>query len=74
MIFKRKEAKAHGTGKLIEGIYKNGESCLVVDDVITSGVSIWETVQVCSITQFVFLIECALDRIRAFYLLAKHRT
>ena len=45
MIFKRKDAKAHGTKKLIEGVYKENDRCLVVDDVVTSGISIIETVE-----------------------------
>lgn len=46
MIFKRKDAKAHGTKKLVEGIYSDNDRCLVVDDVVTSGISILETVEV----------------------------
>jgi uridine monophosphate synthetase len=46
MIFKRKDVKAHGTGKIIEGNYKKDETCLIVDDVITSGISIIETIEV----------------------------
>jgi uridine monophosphate synthetase len=37
MIYVRKEAKAYGTKKLIEGEYAPGERALMVDDVITSG-------------------------------------
>ncbi|TGN14377.1 orotate phosphoribosyltransferase [Leptospira ilyithenensis] len=33
----RKEAKGHGTGQQIEGFWKDIKSCLVVDDVITTG-------------------------------------
>ncbi|MEO6056357.1 MAG: orotate phosphoribosyltransferase, partial [Gemmatimonadales bacterium] len=33
----RKEAKAHGTGKLIEGNFREGDEVVVVEDVITSG-------------------------------------
>lgn len=35
----RKEAKAHGTGKLIEGPFKAGDRVVVVEDVITTGAS-----------------------------------
>lgn len=33
----RKEAKQHGTGKLVEGPVVPGMSCVIVEDVITSG-------------------------------------
>ena len=33
----RKEAKDHGTGRLIEGNFKSGDPVVVVEDVITSG-------------------------------------
>jgi len=33
----RKEAKAHGTGKLIEGPYRRGDRVAVIEDVITTG-------------------------------------
>jgi orotate phosphoribosyltransferase len=35
----RKEAKAHGTGKLIEGPYHEGDVVAIVEDVITTGAS-----------------------------------
>ncbi|MBX3023339.1 orotate phosphoribosyltransferase [bacterium] len=37
MIYVRKEAKAYGTKRLIEGEYAPGERALMVDDVVTSG-------------------------------------
>jgi orotate phosphoribosyltransferase len=33
----RKEAKTHGTGKLVEGPVSPGMTCIIVEDVITSG-------------------------------------
>jgi uridine monophosphate synthetase len=44
LIIKRKEAKSYGTKKLIEGIYQKGQNCLLVEDVITSGKSLLETI------------------------------
>jgi len=35
----RKEAKTHGTGRLIEGPFRVGDSVAVVEDVITTGAS-----------------------------------
>ncbi|CAN5143838.1 orotate phosphoribosyltransferase [soil metagenome] len=35
----RKEAKVHGTGKLIEGPFREGDRVAVIEDVITTGSS-----------------------------------
>lgn len=45
LIIKRKEAKSYGTKKRIEGIYQKGQNCLLVEDVITSGESLAETIE-----------------------------
>jgi orotate phosphoribosyltransferase len=36
-VMVRKEAKAHGTGKLVEGPFREGESIAIVEDVVTTG-------------------------------------
>ena len=46
MLLKRKEAKEHGTKKILEGTFKTGDICLIIEDVITTGMSIGETTKV----------------------------
>ena len=41
----RKEAKQHGTGKLIEGPFHPGDQVVVVEDVITTGGSALKAVE-----------------------------
>ena len=41
----RKEAKTHGTGKLIEGPFQSGDRVVIVEDVITTGGSALRAVE-----------------------------
>ena len=45
MIYPRKEVKAHGTRRLIEGHFEPGETVVVVDDILISGKSAIEGAQ-----------------------------
>ncbi|HJQ80862.1 MAG TPA: orotate phosphoribosyltransferase, partial [Lacipirellulaceae bacterium] len=36
-VMVRKEAKQHGTGRLVEGPFNEGESIAIVEDVVTTG-------------------------------------
>lgn len=45
MVYPRKERKGYGTDKLVEGVYEEGQTALVVDDVITDGGAKLEGIQ-----------------------------
>lgn len=45
MLYPRKDVKEYGTKRPIEGIFKEGENILVIDDLITTGASKFEAIQ-----------------------------
>ena len=45
MIYPRREKKDYGTGRAIEGEFNKGETAVVIDDVITTGLSKIEAIE-----------------------------
>jgi len=45
LIYPRREEKAYGTKRRIEGLYAPGEQVAIIDDIITDGVSKFEAIQ-----------------------------
>ncbi len=62
LIYPRIPPKAHGTGNAIEGEWKSGEKVLLLDDLITTGISKQEAIEVLRgeglvVTDLVVLLE-----------------
>ena len=46
-VMVRKEPKGHGTGKFVEGPYREGEQLVIVEDVVTTGGSSLQAIERC---------------------------
>jgi len=62
MVYARKEVKDYGTKKKIEGVFKEGGTALIIDDLITTGGSKFETIEPfeasgLKITDFLVLVD-----------------
>lgn len=45
MIMCRKETKEYGTKRKVDGIYRPHQACIIIEDVVTSGSSLLETIK-----------------------------
>lgn len=62
MVYARKEVKDYGTKKKLEGVFKEGDTALIIDDLITTGDSKFETIEPfeasgLKITDFLVLVD-----------------
>lgn len=63
LIMQRKSIKEHGTKKEIEGVFTPNQTCLVIEDIVTSGGSTLETVRTLERHNIcVSGVVCAIDR------------
>jgi uridine monophosphate synthetase len=46
LIFPRKEAKTHGTGRVIEGLFNPGDKAVIIEDLVTKGGSALKAISV----------------------------
>ena len=61
-IIKRKEKKSYGTKKMLEGRFEEGQNCLIIEDVVSSGMSVLETAE-----------ELKKEKLEIYYLQRKFR-
>jgi len=62
MVYDRKEGKEYGTQKKLEGVFKEGDTALLIEDLITTGGSKFETIEPfeasnLKITDFLVLVD-----------------
>lgn len=81
MILKKKEYKSYGMKNIIDGIYHQGVKCVLVDDLITTGSSIRETlpilkehgIHVIAIVVYIDRSECGIDEIDGIPVKSAHK-